>query len=244
MKTKTEHTILGIAGTLERDELNSIGLYRRQKWTARRKRGKEIFEVVLRFDDQCGNRHMDFSVTGTLYENGKDVAGGCLHEDVARFFPKLAPLIKWHLVATDQPMHYIANTVYHASNRDHNGLLKGERRQIRNGRTGELAWKLAAVDAEGNETENNLSKYADGNTRPEGQVTLRYVPWCHEGEGKAREFDHARSSAVWPEATDEQLSVSPEELTAALTARLPALMAEFKRDMVDVCGFDWREPKK
>lgn len=48
------------------------------------------------------------------------------------------------------------------------------------------------------------------------------------GEGKEREFDKARSAAIWPEATDEQLSLPPDELKALLLARLPLLMAEFR----------------
>ncbi|SEN67242.1 hypothetical protein SAMN05216227_102025 [Pseudorhodobacter antarcticus] len=51
------------------------------------------------------------------------------------------------------------------------------------------------------------------------------------GEGKDRELDHARSAAVWPEATDEELSVSKADLTAALKARHPALVAAFLADM-------------
>jgi len=41
---------------------------------------------------------------------------------------------------------------------------------------------------------------------------------------------------VWPEATDEELSVSKEELTKALKKRLPKLMKEFRRDMEEL-GF-------
>jgi hypothetical protein len=38
-----------------------------------------------------------------------------MHEELAVVFPELAHLTKWHLVSTDGPMHYIANTTYHAS---------------------------------------------------------------------------------------------------------------------------------
>jgi hypothetical protein len=61
------------------------------------------------------------------------------------------------------------------------------------------------------------------------------VSW---GEGKARELDHARSAAVWPEATDEDLSQPREALEAALKARLPKLLREFRRDM-KALGFLW-----
>jgi hypothetical protein len=58
------------------------------------------------------------------------------------------------------------------------------------------------------------------------------------GEGKERELDAARRAAVWPDATDEELSAEPDELRAALRARLPGLLAEFRADM-EACGFSW-----
>lgn len=58
------------------------------------------------------------------------------------------------------------------------------------------------------------------------------------GEGKEREFDKARNVAVWPEATDEELSQEPEKLKAALLQRLPPLMARFRHDM-ETAGFMW-----
>ena len=56
------------------------------------------------------------------------------------------------------------------------------------------------------------------------------------GKGKERELDAARSCAVWPEATDEQLSLPKAELEKLLLDRLPALMLEFKQDM-ETLGF-------
>lgn len=48
------------------------------------------------------------------------------------------------------------------------------------------------------------------------------------GEGKERELDAARRAAIWPDATDEELSVPREELKAALEARLPLVLTELK----------------
>ena len=56
--------------------------------------------------------------------------------------------------------------------------------------------------------------------------------------GKARELDMARACAIWPEATDEELSVPPAELTATLHARLPGLLADFRR-FIEGLGFVW-----
>lgn len=58
-----------------------------------------------------------------------------------------------------------------------------------------------------------------------------------------RELDYARVSAVWPEATDEQLTMpGKSRLEAALQARRPGLMAEFRKDMLKI-GFIWPEHK-
>lgn len=71
-----------------------------------------------RFDDDCRNGHNTFTITGTIDRRSGslwcDDSGGCLHDEIRKHFPELAPYIKWHLVSTDGPMHYIANTVYHA----------------------------------------------------------------------------------------------------------------------------------
>ena len=84
--------------------------------------------ATLRLDDQCRNGHEEFSITGEIWHpNRRDCETcGCIHEDIEKHFPQLKHLIKWHLMGIGSPMHYIGNTTYYASNRDHNGKLKGE----------------------------------------------------------------------------------------------------------------------
>lgn len=58
-----------------------------------------------------------FSVTAYLYSPGHrnhPFAGGCLHDEVLRFFPKLAPVVELHLcdVETGAPMHAESNGLY------------------------------------------------------------------------------------------------------------------------------------
>jgi hypothetical protein len=168
-------TIYGVPGTMlpTREWLGSK-LFSAQTWTAWRVRGTDSLTVTLRFDDGCFNGYMNFSITAVLRERRRETIGGSCHELITEWFLELAPLIKWHLCAINGPMHYVANTVYHAG---------------------------------------------------------------------AGEFAHARRSAVWPDATDAQLRADKETLTAALRARLPALLAEFRAAMVDVCGFEWRDAK-
>lgn len=66
-----------------------------------------------------GNRAPYFGVTATLYETNargrtEDVAGGCLHEDVLRWFPDLANLVALHLSSIDgAPMYDVENGFYY-----------------------------------------------------------------------------------------------------------------------------------
>lgn len=79
---------------------------------------------------------------------------------------------------------------------------------------------------------HKLDKYLDSLERPTQTVTVTWEPWLRVGEGKDRELDYARASAVWPDATDEEL-MAPD-LKEKLEARLPALMQEFELDMMDL----------
>src|SRR5262245_39920246 len=102
-----------------------------------------VIVAEVRFDDQCGNGHNTFAITAEIfeppYQRGEpskihDPSGikcwlsacGCCHDDIAKHFPELAPLIKWHLVSSVGPMHYLANATYLAGNRDYNGRAAGE----------------------------------------------------------------------------------------------------------------------
>lgn len=245
IRQEKRHSINGVQGRLNNLHVPPLpwvpGVFANQTWVSEARPVKGYgtngaMSVNIRFDDNCKNGHMSFAITADVYttesRRQRDIAaGGCLHEEIEKVFPELAPLIKWHLMATDGPMHYVANTVYHASDRDHNGLLKGEFRQIRNGRTGLLCWTL----------ECDAPKYFDGENPP--VVAAKYVPFGHTGVGKARDFAAARRSAVWPDATDEQLSLPKAELTEILLARLPALIEEFRGDMERI-GFVWEAPAR
>jgi hypothetical protein len=52
--------------------------------------------------------------------------GGRNPEFVAEVWPEYAKYLKWYLCSSDGPMHYLANTIYHASDKDCNGKRKGE----------------------------------------------------------------------------------------------------------------------
>lgn len=239
------HSINGVPGRMfaiqEPQDVRGNLVYRGQKWASEPRPVKGYgtngtMHVNIRFDDQCRNGHQSFSITAEVYtvesRRCRDIAaGGCMHEEISKVFPELRPLVKWHLMNTDGPMHYVANTCYHAGDRDYNGLRAGEVRQIRNGKTGLPCWTLETTPA-------GLPQYVDSDTQPTETATKKYVPWVRVGEGRARDLDAARSCAVWPDATDEQLSLERPELEALLVARLPGLIAEFRADM-ERTGFLW-----
>ncbi|HCF1075416.1 hypothetical protein HJ572_03255 [Pseudomonas aeruginosa] len=294
--------VLGVPGRLTHRTIKPgkpAELWFKQRWVSERRpisgypAGCTI-QAEIRFDDELGNGHNSFSITATVWNprrRGDCEACGCLHDDIATVFPELVPLIKWHLSATDGPIHYVANTCYHASDLDHNGRAKGEAcawdTVIRFGGSPvshEISGKFAAflasrmVEAfEGTfyRDENagefrviELAHERDPKTYGTQYTLAGYGEKWHEcpfrnrreadewakalnslrceieviptafSEGKARDLAAARSCAVWPEATDEQLSAPRAELKAALLERLPALLAEMRGD-IEAAGFYW-----
>jgi hypothetical protein len=124
-----QHSINGVPGTLKiaaQPGARAPGCFYTQKWTSVLRKvsgygaGAEM-NVEIRFDDQCKNGHNSFAITASIYtprsrRMGDIESGGCLHEEIARVFPELAGFVQWHLFDTNAPMHYIANTLYHATN--------------------------------------------------------------------------------------------------------------------------------
>lgn len=75
----------------------------------------ERLTIQVRMDDECNNGHADFAITATLYDkHGRGIAGGCMHEEIAKASPKLQPFIDVHLndATTGAPMHALANGWY------------------------------------------------------------------------------------------------------------------------------------
>lgn len=190
--------------------------------------------ATVRFDDCCRNGHNTFSITGDVQcmEKGsgffREYMGGCCHEIIGKRVPELAPFFKWHLCSTDGPMHYPANVLYFAGDRDCHGLCKGEFRQFKDKKTGFPEWRLK-LDYHA----YNGSVAAAEKPAP---LVVEYEPWGRTGEGKERELKLARESAIWPEATDEELTAP--DLKERLEARLPKLLADF-RVAVESLGFTW-----
>lgn len=248
--------------------------------------------VKVRFDDDCRNGHNTFSIGARVWTteslSRNDIqAGGCLHEDIAKVFPELAPLIKWHLVSSDSPMHYIDNTLYHASDRDCWGRTKGEPSAFVS-RLYELGGELGHDLSDKKEKLLDVLKSSgiqdfqvvevpcpDKNEKGQPKYGPHYTFVGHDtaywacpfqtaieatefatvlrrgyriekiptawSEGKERDLAAARSTACWPDATDEQLCLPKEELKKLLEARLPPLQDTF-RAAVEAAGLMWEYP--
>ena len=79
--------------------------------------------AIVRHDDNCGNGYNTFSITGDIYRkanNGRWIGEcfGCIHDYISLHFPQLKPFIKFHLCSTNGPLHYIANTIYWAKQKN------------------------------------------------------------------------------------------------------------------------------
>lgn len=228
-------SIFGVNGTLSARiaRPDAANLFHQQKWKSESRPfsgyGKNaLIRAEIRFDDQCKNGKASFAITGEIYIPGRrDVeACGCLHDEIAKAFPELAHLIRWHLFDYAGPMHYAANAIYLAGDRDCHGGDSAKPCWILRDEKGELppgAWSNSYHGA-----------IADAPPAP----ALSWQPMERIGEGKERQLDTARSVAVWPDATDEQLIAEPDELRAMLEARLPALIENFRADVL-ATGLLW-----
>lgn len=247
--------MLGVAGTLTRSP-GSCGIWIAQKWKSERRTavvdGQKVLAIVeVRFDDECRNGHNSFSITcHGWYDHYKSRDwdfGGCCHEIAEAVFPELAHLIKWHLTSSKGPMHYVANTLYLAGDRDYNGLRKGETKP-RLAKGGVPMWELVAdvtgcktktpVDTPKRAPVHRVETLVVSHEKPAGVPTLRWEQVMQVGEGKERQLDAARRTAVWPDATDEQLCLPRAELEDLLMKRLQALLEDFRKD-VEAAGLLW-----
>lgn len=246
---------------------------------------KQKIVCEIRYDDECGNGHNTFAITGDGYRQAKNgrwvfTFGGCCHDEIKKHFPEFAHLIKWHLCNSDGPMCYIENTLYLAGDRDCWGRAKGEptgfAKSVRFSGfpvSFDLGEKFIESVEKSRGTLQDLEivkvehKNASGGYQYSPKYTFNCFPceWYQcpfdsidkarelltafktkdfevietptgYSEGKNREFEAARHSAIWEDASEEILSLPPEELKEKLLERLPALIAEFKKD-IESLGF-------
>lgn len=181
-----------------------------------------LVHATVRWGEEIRGSQKSFAITGHTAFSCE-----CIHEEIAEAIPQLAPLLKYHLMGPEGPMHYLANTLFLASAKDCWGGVKGEQRKTPKG---ELMWRPRVFlnDAPLRSSDTYYGEKDAANFRFELEPILH--------EGKERELEGARRAAVWPEATDEELCLPEPELARLLLNRLPALMEEFKAQ-VEALGF-------
>lgn len=79
-----------------------------------------VITVKYGFDtdfDKRNNQVPHFHITGDIQTiRGRDVSGGCIHDEIAKYFPRLRPLIRWHGAEfPGVPMHYASNAAHWAN---------------------------------------------------------------------------------------------------------------------------------
>lgn len=82
-----------------------------------------FIHVCVKLNDECNNKHCDFSITGSINlmkpGNRRDscVTGGCIHEEIVKHFPELRKYIPLHLCDHNgAPMYPVENGIYHVKN--------------------------------------------------------------------------------------------------------------------------------
>jgi hypothetical protein len=202
--------------------------------------------IHIRYDDKCGNGTNYFAITASMYRDGREWGGGCLHDDIKAHAPKLAHLIKWHLMSSNEPMHYVSNTIYHAQDTDCNGYKKGEHSAFKTlvisdhiSEQGPVTIYTSGQMYFNNQNNSNLEKCNDKETLHLNKFTESLkVPYqvvkvnspFSISEGKDSDINAARRSAIWHDATIDQLLSKK-----ALTERLPSLRLEFVK-MIESLG--------
>ena len=158
--------------------------------------------ATVRYNDDCSNGHNTLSVTGLVKWDDGSESFGCCHEEIAAAFPELIPAIEFHLCSSDGPLHYVANTTYHAKRIP----------EKQNKWYFYLEGKLIKIV--GLEERNAMrSKYGLN-------AKFEDVP---NPMAKEPDFDAARRTAIWPDAEEWQLTSETE-----LLKRLPQLLERLK----------------
>lgn len=277
--------------------MKSILTKNQTKTIVRETRSGNVIEVKLRYDDQCGNGHNSFSITADIFDrtersrepyrvNSKGKkrylgSFGCCHDEIEKHLPELKHLIKWHLMNSDGPLHYVANTLYHSRDRTHEGVEIGDPvafntrfkfvgfpitfKQHEKGfwdylnNVGDFNnVEVVKIPYDGKDTYNFEPNYSLTGFIADS-VDKKWYKSPFKSKREAVEFlealrmhsfefvktpssfcepvepnlEYARSSAIWPDATLEQLQ--NKEL---LESRTPSLCAEFK-SVIEELGFTY-----
>lgn len=192
----------------------------------------DVLVIKLEFEKQCDGGNI-FHITAHLYDrdyisfegyypnkNGNNRylgSCGCLHDEIAIHAPELKHLIKWHGTSTNGPLYYIENTLYHV---DEHGPTHAW-----------IYYTPTTTDPLGlSDCKEILLKYAKLEKLALAEKYPCYRIELDKKTIKECNLDAARRSAVWPEATREDLT------RENLLKRLPKLMEDFNGDMKEIFG--------
>lgn len=211
------------------------------------RKDSEIHMLHIRWDDSCNNGYNHLRVITAAYyilddsaplsyvdKEGKLTPVGALTpvfpltaDEFLALFPEVGALAKYHLMAPQGPLHYFANTVFLAGELDCWGYRKGEQR--RSNTTQLPLWRITWEQAQ---SQGHCNTIVDSATKPFPDAK----PWLMEG--KDRELISARKTAIWPEATDEDLCLPQHDLINRLHDRLPGLVFDLK-GRLEAAGFTY-----
>lgn len=197
--------------------------------------------VLVSWDDRSGNgsncfRYEERVVLSGGTNESEYVSLGDVSEEILKTIPQFCRVLErwngWHPFG---PWYYYENGLFHATNRDHHGLLKGEEVQQKTN-TGQLMWELKAVDGFGRKIPVYRLPTLMVGDKPTDAYRLEWLPCTRVGTGKERDLEAFRRTVNWPEAT--MADIEREDLSEVLRARLPGLLREFKAT-VEGLGFAW-----
>lgn len=210
-----------------------------RKTTWRRRIGNDYITAEYGFSDLNQGRG-PFGVTASMW-NVRDTRSeghsfGCLHDQVARAFPELRPLIPWHGMMTDGPMHYGANAAYWYE------FILGISEWDKPGHDPMSAFKSTVVFGALPDDEETLAaamaepfdRFPEANTlaqrRHDAELARLDVERCEAAvkEAKRREDDCLRAVAT---VEAEYRKKRSEPIRAWCERRKPALMAKFVETM-------------
>lgn len=107
------HTMLGVEGLLVQIP-GADGIWVEQAFYARRDFKGEggRFDIVVEYDvGHPSNKQNGF----TMRSDFNGVSGPLDLVQAVKYWPELAHLVKWHLSCEGEPLHYVENTKYFAS---------------------------------------------------------------------------------------------------------------------------------
>jgi hypothetical protein len=171
-----------------------------------------------------GNSKPYFSLTADEYENGRDVAGGCMHDDIEAHFPgRFTDLIRMHLSSSDGvPLHVLENGYYSLS-----GALGGAGERFHGG------------NGTPNHTEAEcLQIFADHCRIPVAEaqaiaddVRAAWGPMSEEGISPWSTSDYKRGREVWRQRCEAMRERWGREAVECI-----------QRHKLKLYGEPWREP--